>query len=64
MSNESNNDQIIKMISNFLTDDSQTIINSADITIVSTVLGNCMSRCPVVVVADDKDISGRKKWEI
>ena len=59
LSNEGNKDQIIKLISNFLRDDSQTAINcsdDADTTTVSTALGYCTSRCPVVVVADDTDI--------
>ena len=59
LSNESNKDQIIKLISTFLRDDSQTVINctdDADTAIVSTALGYCTGESPVVVVADDTDI--------
>eukprot|EP00794_Sanderia_malayensis_P012470 gene12470-13758_t len=59
LSNEGNKDQIIKLISTFLRDDSQTVINcvgDADTKIVSTALDFCTGRYPVVVVADDTDI--------
>ena len=59
LSNEGNEEQIIKLISNFLRDDSQTVLNctgDADTTIVSTALGYCTSGSLVVVVEDDTDI--------
>lgn len=59
LSNESNKDQIIKLILTFLRDDSQTVVNctgDADTTIVSTALSYCTGGSPVVVVADDTDI--------
>ena len=62
LSNEHNKSELIKLISKFLCDDSQNVINcvgDADTEIVSTALDfSTVDGRTIVVVADDTDLAG------